>query len=237
MKKRMLSFVMALTVLCSITLFPTVNASATGTTEMPNEPIIYGLDYYTGYLANDQEYDYYLLVVPANGTIKVTGYSSSRIFGVDLQVRDTRTLDVLKEGYIGTYTSKESPSKFTLELKKGTYYLTANSSTSNVDYAFRMDYDFSTTTKAKVTSPGAGKIKITAPKGSNVDGFEIRYKVYGASTWTNKVVKGNKTLNITFSKLKLGKKYTVQTRKYVYDQYGYKYYSPWTEKQYITVKK
>ncbi|MCR5232828.1 MAG: hypothetical protein K6E53_02850 [Lachnospiraceae bacterium] len=45
-----------------------------------------------------------------------------------------------------------------------------------------------------------------------------------------------KNLNKTFKDLKSGKKYEVQTRKYVSESYGYKYYSAWTSKQKVTVK-
>lgn len=232
MKKKIMSLIMVLTVMCSMTFFTVSNACAA---EMPEEPIIYGLDYYTGYLADEDEYDYYLLEVPADGKLTITGYTSSTIWNTDVQIRDIKTLDIIKETYIGTYTSKENTTKKIIELKRGTYYLTLHNS-YKADYAFRIDYDFSSTTKAKVTSPGTGKIKITAPKGSNVNGFEIRYKVSGASTWTNKTIEGNNTLNTTLKKMKSGKKYYVQTRKYVYDEYGYKYYSPWTERQSVTVK-
>lgn len=58
-------------------------------------------------------------------------------------------------------------------------------------YGVKFDYQFDNSSRAKATSPVKSKIKITAPRESNVASFEIRYK-NGDSSWTSKTIEGNK---------------------------------------------
>lgn len=234
MKKKYLSI--CLTVLMICTLMFSVPATANAA-DFTNEPIIYGIDYYTGYVGQDEVVDY-KLVVPATGTITITGYYEKFGRSVCVQIIDPEKVKPIYSEYLHGRDNSVALQEFKFTLEAGEYCLRINSIDRFTcgDYGFKVDYNFDSATKAKVTSPGTGKMKITAPKGSNVDGFEIRYKVSGASKWTYKKVEGNKTLNTIIKNLKSGKKYIVQTRKYVHDSYDYKYTSSWTKAQSVTIK-
>jgi hypothetical protein len=68
-------------------------------------------------------------------------------------------------------------------------------------------------TKVKV---GKKRIKITWKKAAtaqNINGYQIRYKVKGASKWKTKTVSAKKQ-SLTIKKLKKGKKYQIKVRSY-----------------------
>ena len=238
--KKILRTVCMLALILSLLM---VSAPTAMAADFLEDPVIYGLGYYTGTL-NADGFDDYKLVVPATGTVVFSVYSpeagDGAMSGVWVKVLDpNKGLAQIKQ--ISTYsyhTSEEKVNKVPVSLDAGEYIVRVDNVSWNdsCTYGVKFDYVFDSSTRAKVTSPGKGKIKITAPRGSNVDGFEVRYKKEGDSSWTSKTIEGNKALKTYLGNLKSGKKYYVQTRKYVTDDYDYKYYSNWTKKQSVTVK-
>lgn len=230
MKKRILASVLSMLVVIGsvIGMIPsTVKA------DISSESLIYDVEYVDIMTNNmeDTDMNKRLFVVPADGIVEFDTLSNEIGFAC---VSDDRGLKITTN-YLGQISS---PKKFSIPLSKGKYYLGFNSPLSwgngNPIY-YTLSYKFDSSTNAKVSSPKSGQLKVTAPKGSNVDGFEIRYKTAGKD-WTTVTVPGNKNLNKTITGLKKGTKYTVQTRKYVSDEYGYTYFSNWTKVQTVKVK-
>ena len=225
-----------LVVSLAICLLPVRSVKALDFTD---EPIIYGVEY-TGSI-DYKGTDTFLLSVPAGGTLTVSGWceaTSSGYPGIclsiineagDILMNEEFLVDNLERGKWVANTVNQS-------LEKGNYLIELYEAGGGAKYAYTFTYSFDSSTNAKVSSPAKGKLKVTAPKGTNVDGFEVRYRVTGDKTWKTVSVATPKNLNKTFKDLKSGKKYEVQTRKYVSDSYGYKYYSAWTSKQKVTVK-
>lgn len=235
--KRIISLICIVAMTLSFSISSTLTAMASDFLE---DNVIYGLGYYTGTL-KAFESDSYLLVVPATGTIKVTGYSPENYdywSGVKVRIISTETWKEVDHESIEGGTSERFPVKKIFKLNEGEYKVEiANACDREIcTYGVKFDYNFDSSSRAKITSPGVGKIKITAPRGSKVDGFEVRYKQVGASNWKYKTIVGNKSLKTYLKNLKSGKKYYIQTRKFVTDNYDYKFYSNWTKKQSIKVK-
>ena len=86
-----------------------------------------------------------------------------------------------------------------------------------------------------------GKKKLTArwkrAAKKNVTGYQIRYSLKKSMKGSKiKTVKGWKKTSLTIKKLKGGKRYYVQVRTYVQKD-GIKYYSTWSKKTSVKVKK
>ncbi len=194
---------------------------------------------YTGTL-NTGESDSYVLAVPSSGKVEIGGYKNGGTIQIFIYTIDG---DYISGGYTisGGYNGiKYTNSYRTVVLETGKYIIVIENSiydNNTGTYAYTFSYSFDSSTNAKVSSPKKGTLKVTAPKGANIDGFEVRYRISGEKTWATEKVETKKNLNKTFKGLKAGKKYEVQTRKYVSDEYGYTYYSSWTTNQSVTIKK
>lgn len=196
-----------------------------------SEPLIFD-QAYTGLLSESiGNEDEYLLSVPADGKIAVNCYSDQWISYCITDLKGYHTYDANSFGYGEKY-------KYFCYLKGGTYLLTiSGSSYEDSTYELKCEFDFHTSTSAKVSSPAKSSLKITAPKnGGKIDGFEIRYKKVNSNDWIVKKISGNKNLNKTIKGLKRGASYLVQTRMYVTDSYGYTYYSDWTKNKSVKIK-
>ncbi|MCR5428712.1 MAG: fibronectin type III domain-containing protein [Lachnospiraceae bacterium] len=210
--------------------------------DFSDEPIIYDVTY-TGKLPEYRAEDTYLLSVPSSGTVSISGH----FVGGGSSYLNIYTIDgaaVKRDIYLdGKYNGvKYEDDVLTIALEPGKYIVKAVNYSEYVqdpyaEYSYTFSFSFDSSTNAKVSSPKKGALKVTAPKGTKIDGFEVRYRISGDKSWKTVTVETKKNLNKTFKKLKAGKNYEVQTRKYVSDEYGYKYYSNWTEIQKVTIKK
>lgn len=193
-----------------------------------DEVFVFGVQN-TGY--SDGSVDTFKIVMPTDATLELIAYTDSN---------GPQMLKVLDENkvQVSDCFAQLGNSKTTIlkPLEKGTYYLTMGDYADG-NYFVTGNLIFDSSTDAKVSSPKAGQLKVTAPKGCKVSGFEVRYKKSGDKSYKVKKIEGNKTLNTTISGLSKGKKYSVSVRKYITDSYGYTYYTDWTKTQSVTIKK
>lgn len=206
------------------------------TMDYSDEPIIFGTEYEGELLEGGEEHaDTYLLNVPVDGKVFFEKYWCSEdrtLRYVITNVSTKERIELSTSQGSGFNTNKPSDSTY---LKRGKYSVTCY--ISNIGggvYHFTVNYKPTIPTTAKVSSPSKGSLKVSMPKGTGTSGYEIQYKSSG--DWKTKEVKLAKNLNTTITGLKSGK-YSVRVRKVVEDSYGYVYYSDWTTKQSVSVKK
>lgn len=214
-------------------LFGNVSVKAADLTE---DSIVYGVEY-SKINVTYQEGDKYKLVVPSAGTVTVSAYTEPGKF-VTININYTNGTNI-KGAWLTNNPSKKEAYEFSVSLDAGEYEVYIDDTSNNRcegRYYVTFTYNFDTSTDAKITSPEKGHVKVTAPKGDKIDGYEVRYKAVGSKKWTTETVETKKTLNKVFEGLTSGKKYTFQVRKYVLDDYGYKYFSNWTKQQKVKVK-
>ena len=93
------------------------------------------------------------------------------------------------------------------------------------------------TNLSKVTSPSAGKMKITWNQNTAVTGYQIQYGLKSSFSGAMKAtISKNSTVSRTIKSLKKGKKYYVRIRSFKTVS-GKKYYSAWSAKKAVTIKK
>ena len=126
------------------------------------------------------------------------------------------------------------PAKFT-----GTVKITITAGNSNYNTATKTVTITvpSKTTLSSVSSPSAGKMKVTWKKNTAVTGYQIQYSLKSsfASPKTVTVSKNTQT-STTISSLTKGKKYYVRIRSFKTVS-GKKYYSAWSASKATTIKK
>lgn len=217
-------------------MFGNGNVKAADLTE---DAIVYGVEYSKLNVNRPykQEGDKYKLIVPSAGTVIISCYTEpGKLINIDVNYTNGAKI---KNAWVTKNHSKKETYEFAVSLDAGEYevliYDTSNQDTDGYYYV-TFNYNFDTTTDAKITSPDKGSVKVTAPKGDKINGYEVRYKVTGSKKWITENVETEKTLNKIFEGLTSGKKYTFQVRKYVFDDYGYKYFSNWTKQQKVKVK-
>ncbi len=233
MKKKLATAVIAATILCG-----TLNPSVAQASEYVEQPLIYEQEY-EGSLYDESKYDDYLLVMPGDGKLIVKGYVEDYYWGENILITDENGVQIIHSQSIkGT---KDSPGTVSFVLKKGLYRVRVGSVKSlyNDDdydnYSIKCYYNFDNFNSVKITSSKKNIVKVSAPKRSSVNGFEIRYRKSGGS-WNTINVQGNSNLNYQIKGLKSKAKYQFQARKYVNDSYGDTYFSNWTKVQTIKVK-
>lgn len=168
---------------------------------------------YSGTVATvngDNEYDMYKIEMPAAMRLNIRiDYSSTASLTLTIYDNNYDTVDCKygEEGDTCSFYLKEDV----------TYYLRVERRWnwgSEGNYTIRFFYVIEPTTVA-LSSTSPGKMKVSAPVGTeSIDGYEIRYRLSGKK-WTTKKVETTGSLNKTISGLKKGKIYTVQVRKYV----------------------
>lgn len=167
------------------------------------DPIIYGFDYYTGYV-NAYEVDNYKLVVLSSGTLVFTAYNDNgeSISAIAFKIISSESGKTIETQSV--FRRKDNLSlkqlKFTIDPREHILQIGQSLYVIKANYGFKVEYNFDNSTRAKVTSPSVGKITITAPRGSNVDGFEIRYKKESDSNRTYKTIENNEALK-TYQKI------------------------------------
>ncbi len=228
MKKRLLGMAAVLGLALGMSVLSTKSVKAADYTD---EPLVFDVNYVGDYVGkyDKGEVDRYKLVVPSDGVVTIHCVDKSHYsLGCAFESTD-------KYGIVTRESSESAFNKVQYNLAEGEYVIVFYADFGS-SYNIIFEYNFNSSTTAKLSSPAQGKIKVTAPKGGRVDGYEVRYKKKGAKDWTTKNVKTTKTLNKTFSGIAKKTTYIVQTRKYVKDSYGYTYYSDWTEEQTVTTK-
>lgn len=203
-------------------------AATASTIDYLDEPLIYDV-WYTGKGA-----DTFLVSIPTSGSISIQGYGfgsgSKRVYLYD------EYGDTIKGGLdLGSSETSQRTGDIN-NLAKGTYLLKAGHYLGDYEYHIKVSLNIDSCTSVRITAPKSKTIKIVAPKGSNANGFEVRYKKAGDSEWTVKNFETTKNLNQTISGLKKNQKYSIQVRKYVLDSYGDTFYSNWTTTQTIKTK-
>ena len=93
------------------------------------------------------------------------------------------------------------------------------------------------TNLSKVTSTSAGKMKITWNQNTAVTGYQIQYGLKSSFSGAMKAtISKNSTVSRTIKSLNKGKKYYVRIRSFKTVS-GKKYYSAWSAKKAVTIKK
>lgn len=217
------------------TILPT-NVSAT---EYIESAVNWG-QRYSQEIAKDG-YDVYKVVVPATMNVNL------RV--VDFYVGEH--LDLYNGGfdcviYDDSYNKinsfrMSSNSVYTTMLPEGTYYYHlenhANAGTKNtaVNYTIELYYSIATPV-VTLKSLTKNTIDVQAKKGSDsIHGYEVRYRLSGGK-WTTKKIEETGSLSTKLTKLKKGKYYSVQVRKYVESENGQKYFSKWSTIRKVKVK-
>lgn len=230
--KKIIAFVLCFILLSGIFISTDVEAA-----DFTEDSIVFDVEY-TNWLSDDltgdDYYDLYRLVIPSTGTVSINGYSENNF--VVLIYKGDECL--MNKCSIGKSISQN------IKLEKGEYLVYINDGgiagsgffPMEQTYHMTFSYNFDTSTDAKIKSNEKGKVKITAPKGDTINGYEVRYKKSGSKKWITETIETTKSLNKVFEDLISGKKYTFQVRKYVIDDYGWTYYSNWTQQQKVKIK-
>lgn len=179
----------------------------------------------TGQFAVNDKIDYYKLVMPTAGTVKLSMLTD---IGVDLSIRNAQD-DVLDS--TGLYNESKN---YSCTLDKGIYYLCFKRSLDSTGiYYFTAIYDMDQPTSVSAKSTSATAFKVTAKKSGDITGFQIRYRK-GSGAVKTVTVKGNKNLSKSITGL-IPAAYKVQVRTY-YTVSGKTYYSSWSTAQSVSCK-
>lgn len=90
---------------------------------------------------------------------------------------------------------------------------------------------------SSVKNTAAKKIKVKWKKGSEITGYQIQYSLKSNFKGAKKaIIKNEKTVSKVIKGLKKGKKYYVRIRTYKMVG-GEKYFSAWSAKKKVTIKK
>lgn len=247
--KKILSFLVCAVI--TFSLLGIVDSEKVKAADFTDDAIVFDVEYTQMLDGEKYSSDDYRLIIPTAGTLIVEGYIDE--YSPDyasnshscVNVYDEDKLNVIGYEVFRNDTSKKKMHKWTIRLDEGEYVIKiSNSGESglgdywclNVRYHYTFSFNFDSSADAKLSSPSKGSVKVTAPKGDKVNGFEVRYKKSGDKKWTTKTIETKKTLNEVIDGLASGKKYTFQVRKFVNDTYGYTYYSNWTKQQKVKVK-
>lgn len=131
-------------------------------------------------------------------------------------------------------TISVAPNTYTVQVQT---YCTVGDKTYYSDWSKeqKVTCKISTPSSVKVKNSSKNALKITAKKKGTIAGYQVRYRK-GSGSWKNVTVKGNKNLSKTIKKLKKGSTYYVQVRAYC-KLSGKNYYSNWSSKKKIKIKK
>lgn len=180
-------------------------------------------------------YDVYKVVVPATMSVNI------RV--VDCYwSEDGKTTNLWCTIYDDSYNKvydeiMYSNSVYTTMLPEGTYYYNIDNTNSDNGRNYCIEFYYSIATpQVTINSLNKNTINLQAKKGSDsVHGYEVRYRLSG-NKWTTKKVEETEDLSMKLTKLKKGKYYSVQVRKFVENEDGKKYFSNWSTIKKVKVK-
>lgn len=179
-----------------------------------------------GQLTVTEENDYYKVVVPKAGKIKLEVANGNGSKGVYIY-QSSKKIE-----YIPLFANDKK--SVTCRVKKGIYYIKFSKQPGTGTYKFKVTATSSPLASMTVKKASATSMVVKANKAGAVSGYEIRYKKSSGS-WKKIRVSGSKKLNKKIKKLKKGGTYTVQIRTY-YTYKGTKIYSDWSSKRKVKLK-
>ncbi len=136
-----------------------------------------------------------------------------------------------------TDTAVKSKNRISYTYKVVAYY-SSNSSTVKSAFTAKTIVRLKTPTLSSVKNTSSKKLTVKWKKVSKVTGYQIQYSTSSSFTTSKTTtVKGYSKVSKVLSKLTKGKKYYVRIRTYYKTSSGTIYYSAWTSKKAVTVKK
>lgn len=133
---------------------------------------------------------------------------------------------------------KDGENKYTFKkkLKKGTYYICVDTySDYEPTYTIKTAYKPYMTKITSLTSKNKS-ITVKWKEKSGITGYQIQYSQKSNFSNAKKIKVSDDNLSKKIKGLKAGKKYYVRVRTYK-KSFGSTYYSDWSDKKSITVKK
>lgn len=187
---------------------------------------------YVGQLSVNDDIDVYKMTIKKNGYLKIN--LNSKLQNMGLIIKNSKGKVLYEKQNIKA--GKRSYSRF---CTKGTYYISfISKETGNYDFKI-VNSGIPTTKISKIKNVKTRKMSITWTRKSKVNGYKIQYSTNKSFKKGNKtvVIAGNKKNTRVFSKLKKNKKYYVRISTYVKDSSGKIYYSKWSAKKSIKIRK
>ena len=184
-----------------------------------------------------------ILVTVPKGANAITASDITRSYSINAQ---TVLIDSKATGGKLTYSSNDAKvnvdaaGKVTIDKKfSGTARITITAGDSNYQTVTKtINITVPKTVKlSSVKNTAAKKIKVKWKKGSEITGYQIQYSLKSNFKGAKKaIIKNEKTVSKVIKGLKKGKKYYVRIRTYKMVG-GEKYFSAWSAKKKVTIKK
>lgn len=181
-----------------------------------------------GQIAINDSTDVYKYKIPKKGkyALRIT----SKIGSVFVELRDS------KDDYITSFSHDIGTKTYTLDLKKGTYYLCYSKAYTSPETGVYTSRLKPAAVGIRSLTPAAKSFKVRWKKGTG-NGYEIQYstsKTFKKNVKTVRITKVSKTSK-TIKRLKKGTRYYVRIRSYVKSN-GKTYASVWSTTKPVKVK-